>query len=435
MSGQNSGADAPADESDNKRNADGIHPARTARQMFNKKNVGTLRKMIPDAENKDLLDRLKMMWEALSPEEIARHEGYAQDDADRFERETEELKEKSKEEQKPEKVKKAKKEKEDNGIKGKISAYIYFCNSRRETKLEELKDELGKDAVNLTRTLMARLGAEWKELSEEDKEPFQQQATDDKERYDREIEAAGGKPAKAPKAKKEPKEKKEKAGPKKSKSAYLFFCEAKREETVATLKEEHGDEFEQTLVMEAMGKGWRELTDEEKEPYEEQAAEDKKRYNEEVEKAGGKPPKEPRAPKEPRVPKVKVAYDPLKHEPLFEVGYKFQKEFDDEMFDGQVGALACTETQATYWVVYADGDHEELVPRALARETAGGSGVSVDVLAKAKGEWETATREKEAKEAELEKKRAAQKAKAEADAKESAKLATEAAERRSQTVA
>ena len=51
------------------------------------------------------------------------------------------------------------------------------------------------------------LGAAWKELTEEEKAPFEAKAAEDKERYAKECEAAGIE-VKQPKEKKPPKEKK-----------------------------------------------------------------------------------------------------------------------------------------------------------------------------------------------------------------------------------
>jgi HMG (high mobility group) box len=71
--------------------------------------------------------------------------------------------------------------KDPNAPKGAISAYFFFC--RKYRPIEKSKNpeitftELGKN-----------LGAMWKQLTPEEREPFVQQAAADKERYDREKE-------------------------------------------------------------------------------------------------------------------------------------------------------------------------------------------------------------------------------------------------------
>lgn len=90
--------------------------------------------------------------------------------------------------------------------------------------------------------------------------------------------------------------KKESTGPKKPKSAYIFFCSAKRNEA----KEELGEEVKNTDILKRLGEMWRELSDEDKEEYTEMATNDKERYAEEAEEAGI----------EPKTPKTKKKSSP-----------------------------------------------------------------------------------------------------------------------------
>ncbi|KAI7885605.1 hypothetical protein K492DRAFT_141417 [Lichtheimia hyalospora FSU 10163] len=65
-------------------------------------------------------------------------------------------------------------------------------------------------------------------------------------------------------------------GPKRSLSAYMFFSQDKR----ASVKEENPDaSFGQ--IGKILGQKWKEMSDEEKKPYNDQAAKDKQRYERE----------------------------------------------------------------------------------------------------------------------------------------------------------
>ena len=73
-------------------------------------------------------------------------------------------------------------------------------------------------------------------------------------------------PARKTKAKKDPN------APKRPMHAYMWFCKDKRDEVKATLKDPSITEISKKL-----GEAWKLLSDDEKEPYSQQAAEDKER--------------------------------------------------------------------------------------------------------------------------------------------------------------
>ncbi|CAG9331765.1 unnamed protein product [Blepharisma stoltei] len=81
---------------------------------------------------------------------------------------------------------------------------------------------------------------------------------------------------KAKAAKKQKRVKKDKSGPKKPKSAFMFFSQDRRQ----TLKTEQPD-LKITEQSKVIGKEWGELTDAEKAPYQEKANQDRERYNKE----------------------------------------------------------------------------------------------------------------------------------------------------------
>jgi hypothetical protein len=79
-----------------------------------------------------------------------------------------------------------------------------------------------------------------------------------------------GKPASGDKKKRS---KKPEGAPTRGKSAYLFFCQANRAEV-----KEANPSFKATEIMAELGRMWKELSDEDKVEFEEQAAEAKEKY-------------------------------------------------------------------------------------------------------------------------------------------------------------
>jgi hypothetical protein len=183
--------------------------------------------------------------------------------------------------------KKPKKTKDPKKPKRSKSAYIFFCAANRDAA----KAELGKDAKWAT-DVTSKLGEMWRTLKESKKETdkkalagFEKEAKADKERYDQEM--MGYEPPSEEElvkgAKKKRKTKKDPKAPKRSKSAYIFFCADKRTE----VKVELGNDAKNTEITARLGKLWNELkSDEDREDemkvYTDQAAEDKVRYEAEI---------------------------------------------------------------------------------------------------------------------------------------------------------
>ncbi|KZT55935.1 HMG-box [Calocera cornea HHB12733] len=85
------------------------------------------------------------------------------------------------------KEKKEKKEKDPNAPKGAKSPYIIFSQENREAAKEE---------ADGPKDIMRILGEKWRALSEKDKAPYLAKAVKDKQRYEREMKAYGGKSGK-----------------------------------------------------------------------------------------------------------------------------------------------------------------------------------------------------------------------------------------------
>lgn len=115
----------------------------------------------------------------------------------------------------------------------------------------------------------------WKEMSEEDKAPYTEKAAADKERFEKENEAYKEANPDIPQTKKS--KKSTKSGPAKAKSAYQYFCTEQR----AKIKEENPD-ADPPELMRLLGAAWKDLSEEDKAPYNEKAATDKERYDEEM---------------------------------------------------------------------------------------------------------------------------------------------------------
>ncbi|CAJ1990557.1 TDP1 / high mobility group protein [Leishmania donovani] len=192
-----------------------------------------------------------------------------------------------KRERSPSSTKKSKKDKEsargkkekkpDDYPKGALSPYIIFVNENREKLKAKHPDMKNTD-------LLSEMGNLWKKASEEEKSRYQKLADEDKLRYDREMAAyiarggavfkRGGKKAKREKKEKDPQ------APKRALTAYFFFA--------SDYRAKHANIPAKQQMSEA-GAAWGKMSAEEKKPYEELAAKDKKRYEAECSGRGSKP--------------------------------------------------------------------------------------------------------------------------------------------------
>ena len=191
-------------------------------------------------------------------------------------------------------AKKSRKGVKQTGPKRPMSAYLFFCKEKRA----EIKDE---NPTMKATEVTSELGRLWHQVKDTDEvEQYNYLAKADKERYAAEMVDA---PPKEPKEKKErkrktpttiessdgeskkeqekPKKKRAKktTGPKKPKSAYLYFCEEKR----AEVKAENPD-MKPTEITSELGRLWNKIKDTTKaNKYKEQAEDAKAQYAELVE--------------------------------------------------------------------------------------------------------------------------------------------------------
>ena len=159
---------------------------------------------------------------------------------------------------------------------------MFFCSDHRE----QVKTSLGSNAkaTDVTR----ELGLLWNALKDSKKpadkktlESYEKMAVEDKARYQDEksnyISPPDTDDDKTPRRR--GKRKSPKKGPKRPKSAYLYFCEDRRKQ----LKSDNPD-LKSTEVTSELGRLWNELKADnsravELEQYEKQASEDKERYD------------------------------------------------------------------------------------------------------------------------------------------------------------
>ena len=160
--------------------------------------------------------------------------------------------------------------KDPNAPKRGKSSYLYFCQDNRD----QVKKSLGNDAkaTDVTR----QLGVRWNELKNNKKKAkklkeYVKLAEADKERYQKEKESYSPPDNITSHAAK-------KKGPKRAKSAYLYFCSELR----PTVKNDLGEGTKATEVTKELGARWNILKSEDgTAPYDKLAAKDRVRYQKE----------------------------------------------------------------------------------------------------------------------------------------------------------
>lgn len=173
------------------------------------------------------------------------------------------------------------KHKDPNAPKRGKSAYLWFCSEHRDA----VKTDLGNDAK--ATDITTELGVRWNKLKNDKKRAkeltkYEKLAGEDKSRYETEKNQYVPPPNDSDDGRKKRK-KCDKTGPKRAKSAYLYFCDDKRN-AVKTAS----PEMKATDVTTKLGQLWNELKADNKrsaelKKYEAMAAEDKARYDSEKE--------------------------------------------------------------------------------------------------------------------------------------------------------
>jgi high mobility group protein B1 len=151
-----------------------------------------------------------------------------------------------------------------------MTAYAFFVQTCREEHKKKHPDE------NVVFAEFSKKCAErWKTMSDKEKKRFQEMAERDKLRFDNEM--SHYEPTEPKGRGKKRKQVKDPNAPKRSLSAFFWFCNDER----AAIKAAHSDYTVGDIAKE-LGKKWGEVTEETKTKYEQMAEKDKARYEREM---------------------------------------------------------------------------------------------------------------------------------------------------------
>merc|ERR1719498_1004418 len=207
------------------------------------------------------------------------------------------------------------------------SAYFIWLNENRE----KIQKDLGTKDVG---QVGKKAGAMWSEMAADAKKPFEEKAKEAKAQYEKDLaafKAAGGavgkRKSKKDKADKKKKKLAEKDKPKKpAGGGYGVYLGKHR---AAIEKEVPEGTSKLTGVTKIAGERWKNLSDADKKPYEDEYAEKKKKYEEALEEwKKNRPAEEPSdddkdgepAAKKPRVAKEKKEKEPKPEKPAKAAG-------------------------------------------------------------------------------------------------------------------
>jgi len=173
----------------------------------------------------------------------------------------------------------------DGKPRGRMSSYAFFVQTCRE---EHKKKHPTEKVVFAEFT--KKCAEKWKEMSAKEKRRFEEMAEKDKARYEADMANYTPAPGEKPN-KKGGKRGKDPNAPKRSLSAFFFFCNEERPK----VRKDHND-WSVAQVAKEMGKRWEKVTDRSK--YEQQAAKDKIRYEQAMAayRSGVSPVKKPDGP-------------------------------------------------------------------------------------------------------------------------------------------
>jgi len=181
--------------------------------------------------------------------------------------------------------------KNDTKPRGRMTAYAFFVQTCREEHKKKHPDE------SVIFSEFSRKCAErWKTMSDKEKKRFQEMADRDKKRYEQEMQDYV--PAKGEKGRgKKRRQTKDPNAPKRSLSAFFWFCNDERPK-VKGMNPEYGV----GEIAKELGRLWSEADQEMKRKYEAMAERDKARYEREMtaykKRGGGPPPAAPPPPQE-----------------------------------------------------------------------------------------------------------------------------------------
>lgn len=159
------------------------------------------------------------------------------------------------------KARRKRRKKDPSKPRGRLSAYMYFGQT--------LRPALRQQHPEASVTELAKLiGQKWRELSDDDKKPYEDLAEQDKERYRREMENYVPTPGYERKKKRRNADQ-----PKKPLSAFFLYSAKRRPDLKVKNPEMKLGDFAKVI-----GSEWREMTDDDKKPFADSAAILKEEY-------------------------------------------------------------------------------------------------------------------------------------------------------------
>ncbi|KAE9136699.1 hypothetical protein PF010_g1581 [Phytophthora fragariae] len=161
-------------------------------------------------------------------------------------------------------TRKPRKKKDKNAPKRALSAFMFYSNDIRETVKKEMP-ELAFLQIS------SEIGRRWKQISDEERRPYDELAAADKRRYQEEKEDYVPDPSfettKGSRKKKDPN------APKRALSAYFFFCNEIRQE----VRDENPNK-RITEIVTLLAERWRALPDKKRVKYQKMNEEAKVKY-------------------------------------------------------------------------------------------------------------------------------------------------------------
>ena len=304
----NSKAEKEVSKAKRKSKKGGIKKGKSAYIFFSGEERAKIKKEIEDGiidklDNQQIMGELAARWKIAQEGDISKYEKLAAADKERYESEKQNSSAsegetfsddevKSTESPAPKKKSSSKKKVSSDTPKKNKSAYMFFCDEQRPIIKEENPDIKSKE-------IMSVLAERWNALKNgDDTDELQRyfdMASEDKERY---TSSKVEEPAKKTEAKKteakktepkktEPKKKKvatKKTGPKKNKTAFNFFCSEERENAKSDNPDMSTQEIQKELA--TRWKVVKEIPDKVK-YFNDLAAEDKVRYENEIKETSG----------------------------------------------------------------------------------------------------------------------------------------------------
>ena len=161
--------------------------------------------------------------------------------------------------------------KDPNAPKRAKSGYLFFCQDTRQEVVNENPDMKNTEVIR-------ELGRQWQALDSRSKTKFNKMANKDKSRYEKEMQSyTPPEITNEDRGTRSTRRKKDPNAPKRPKSSYLFFCQDERAVVIS-----ENPVMKNTDIIRELGRRWKDLDEDSKYQFSQQAEEDKTRYDSEM---------------------------------------------------------------------------------------------------------------------------------------------------------